>query len=89
LLLNRVWYECRQKKPAALPGFVAISMLTVSLLMFALGLYSLPVGQLIPDPNHVVINVIEWNFALLLFAWYLIPGIAWLLSDFRWRAMSD
>ncbi len=82
LLLNRVWYEGAQEGRAKVPRLVARSMLTVSLLMFALGLYSIPVGELIPDPGDVTINIIEWNFALLLCGWYLIPGFAWLCSDF-------
>ncbi|MEJ2139759.1 MAG: hypothetical protein P8Y61_09975 [Gammaproteobacteria bacterium] len=84
LLLNRVWYERGRLGQGQIGAGIAISMVTVSLLMFALGLYSLPVGQLIPDPKDVLINVIEWNFALLLFGWYLIAGFAWLRSGFRW-----
>jgi len=84
LLLNRVWYECRQEKQQPVPGYIAISMLTISLLMFALGLYSLPVGELIPDPGDVTINIIEWNFALLLFGWYLVAALAWSRTDFSW-----
>ena len=37
------------------------------------------------DPDSVTINIIEWNFALLLFVWYLLPGMAWRLSGFRIR----
>jgi hypothetical protein len=43
-----------------------------------LGLISIPVGEIIADPDDRIINVIEWNFALLLFGWYLLPWLAWL-----------
>ena len=82
LLLNRLWDERRAGR-LSLPRYITTAMFTMTLLMFVLGLYSIPVGELIPDPDNRTINIIEWNFALLLFAWYLLPGIAWHKSDFR------
>jgi hypothetical protein len=84
LLLNRLWDERRAGR-LSLPRYITTAMFTITLLMFVLGLYSIPVGELIPDPDNRTINIIEWNFALLLFAWYLLPGIAWHKSDFRIR----
>jgi hypothetical protein len=83
LLLNRLWYDHRRDLLQQLPGYIPVAMLTISLFMFALGLYSIPVGELIPDPDDVVINMIEWNFALLLFSWYLVAGIAWRRTRFH------
>jgi hypothetical protein len=60
-------------------------MFTITVLMFLLGLYSIPVEELIPDPDKRIINTIEWNFALLLFAWYLLPAMGWRASAFRIR----
>ncbi len=82
LLLNRLWDE-RGTGRLGVPNYVSTWMFVISLLMFAMGLYSIPVGQMIPDPDDRVINIIEWNFALLLSGWYLLPWIAWKKSGFR------
>lgn len=84
LLLNRLWDERRANR-LKLPRYITTGMFTITLLMFVLGLYSLPVEELIPDPDKRIINTIEWNFALLLFAWYLLPGMGWRASGFRIR----
>ena len=83
LLLNRLWYDYRRGLLEQLSPRIPMAMLTISLLMFVLALYSIPVGELIPDPGNVVINIIEWNFALLLFGWYLPAGLAWRRTRFR------
>lgn len=81
LLLNRLW-DARRAGRLPLPDWITTAMFTVTLLMFAMGLYSIPLGQLIPDPDDRWINVIEWNFALLLSAWYVLPAIAWHRAGF-------
>jgi hypothetical protein len=43
------------------------------------------VEEIIPDPDKVLINTIEWNFALLLFGWYLLPWLGWRNSSFNSR----
>jgi hypothetical protein len=82
LLLNRLWDERRAGK-LQLPNYISTAMFTITVLMLVLGLYSIPVGELIPDPDKTTINTIEWNFALLLFAWYLLPALGWRKSGFR------
>ena len=76
LLLNRLWAE-RKAGRLALPDYITTGMYTVTLLMFGMALYSIPLGELIPDPEDRAINIIEWNFALLLSGWYLFPWFAW------------
>jgi len=76
LLLNRLW-DARRAGLLPLPGYITTLMFANMILLFALGLYSIPVGELIPDPDDTVINTIEWNFALLLIGWYLLPALAW------------
>jgi hypothetical protein len=83
LLINRLWYDQHHGALEQLPRRIPVIMLSISLLMFVLGLYSIPVGEVIPDPDNVTINIIEWNFALLLFSWYLIAAIAWRHTRFR------
>ena len=84
LLLNRLWAE-RKAGRLPLPNFITTGMYAISVLMLLLGLYSIPVEELIPDPDKRVINTIEWNFALLLFAWYLLPWLGWRRSGFQAR----
>lgn len=88
LLLNRLWIE-RKAGNLDLPNYITTGMYTITVLMLVMGLYSIPVGELIPDPDDVQINVIEWNFALLLFVWYLLPGTAWIVSKFRVHFESE
>lgn len=82
LLLNRVWPVRRELAPAV-PRWVAPAMYGITLGLLLLGLYSIPVEEIIPDPEGTTINVIEWNFALLLCAWYIVIWRAWRESDFR------
>ena len=76
LLLNRLW-DARREPSFRLPYYISSSMLAVSVVMLLLGLLSIPVGEIIVDPNDRIINIIEWNFALLLSGWYLLPWLAW------------
>jgi hypothetical protein len=84
LLLNRLW-DKRRAKRLGLPNYITTGMFIVTVLMFVVGLYSIPVEEIIPDPDHRIINTIEWNFALLLFGWYLLPALGWRASEFRVR----
>lgn len=81
LLLNRIWQDHRDGLLPAMSVWVPRGMMTVALLMLAMGLYSIPLEEVIPDPDKVVINSIEWNFALLMFVWFLLPAAAWAHSD--------
>lgn len=76
LLLNRLW-DARREPAFHLPHYISSGMLAVSVLMLLLGLVSIPVGEVIADPDDRIINVIEWNFALLLFGWYVLIAQAW------------
>jgi len=76
LLLNRLW-DARREPSFHLPQYISSGMLAVSVLMLLLGLISIPVGEIIADTDDRIINVIEWNFALLLFGWYLLIAMAW------------
>jgi hypothetical protein len=76
LLLNRIWIARENRQPH-LPNYLSSGMLAVSIAMLVLGLFSIPVEEVIPDPDKRIINTIEWNFALLLFGWYLLPWRAW------------
>lgn len=76
LLVNRLW-DTRRESSIHLPHYISSCMLAVSVVMLLLGLISIPVGEIIADPDDRIINVIEWNFALLLFGWYLLPWLAW------------
>lgn len=76
LLLNRLW-DARRAGQLPLPNYITTMMFGVTLVLFGLALYSIPVGQVIPDPDDTIINTIEWNFALLLIGWYLLPALAW------------
>ena len=80
LLLNRLW-DARREQSFRLPHYISSCMLAVSVVMLLLGLISIPVGEIIADPDDRIINVIEWNFALLLFGWYLLPWLAWRYAD--------
>ena len=82
LLLNRLW-DARRAGQLPFPNYITTGMFAITILMFVMGLYSIPLEEIIPDPESVQINIIEWNFALLLFAWYLLPGIAWRKTGFR------
>ena len=82
LLLNRLWDERRTGR-IDVPNYISTWMFAITLLMLAMGLYSIPVGEMIPDPDDRVINIIEWNFALLLSGWYLLPWLAWRRTRFR------
>lgn len=79
LLLNRLW-DARRAGVLPVPNALTTLMFATTLLLFAFALYSIPVGQLIPDPDDTIINTIEWNFALLLIGWYLLAGLAWRAS---------
>jgi hypothetical protein len=76
LLLNRLW-DARREPSFHLPHYISSCMLAISVVMLLLGLVSIPVGEIIADPDDRIINVIEWNFALLLFGWYLLPWLVW------------
>ncbi len=82
LLLNRLWDERRAGR-LNLPRYISSGMFTISIMMLILGLISIPVEEIIPDPDKIIINTIEWNFALLLFGWYLLPWLGWRNSSFR------
>jgi len=82
LLLNRLW-DSRREPSFHLPHYISSGMLAVSVLMLVLGLISIPVGEIIADPGDRIINVIEWNFALLLFGWYLLLWLAWRVAARR------
>jgi hypothetical protein len=76
LLLNRLVDAQRTGAPV-IPLLLTTMMLGVVVAMFAMALYAIPLGQLIPDPDDIGINIIEWNFALLLSLWYLLPWWSW------------
>lgn len=76
LLLNRLW-NARRAGRLPLPDALTTVMFALTLVCFAMALYSLPVGVVIADPDNVIINVIEWNFAIALIGWYLLPALAW------------
>ncbi|MEE4186008.1 MAG: hypothetical protein V2J12_09600 [Gammaproteobacteria bacterium] len=80
LLLNRLW-DARRAGLLPVAQHITTLMFAATLLLFALGLYSIPVGELIPDPDDVLINIIEWNFALLLISWYTLVAVAWRSSS--------
>jgi hypothetical protein len=80
LLLNRLW-DARRAGRLPVAQRITSLMFAATLLLFALGLYSIPVGELIPDPDDVLINIIEWNFALLLIGWYTLVAVAWRSSS--------
>jgi hypothetical protein len=82
LLLNRLWDERRAGR-LPLPSAVTSGMFAVTVAMLAMGLYSIPLGELISDPADRGINIIEWNFALLLSGWYLLAWAAWRYTGFR------
>ncbi len=82
LLLNRLWDE-RNTGQLNLPRYVSSWMFMISIVMLMLGLISIPVKEIIPDPDKVIINTIEWNFSLLLFGWYLLPWLGWRSSSFK------
>jgi len=84
LLLNRLWDE-RGSGSLDVPNYISTCMFVITVVMLAMGLYSIPLGQVIPDPGDRVINIIEWNFALLLSGWYLLPWLAWRRSRFGRR----
>ena len=76
LLLNRL-VDAERAERGVIAKPLTITLACITGLMFAMALYSIPLGQIIPDPDDRGINIIEWNFALLLCGWYLVPWLSW------------
>ncbi|MCZ6516446.1 MAG: hypothetical protein O6763_03045, partial [Gammaproteobacteria bacterium] len=62
-----------------LPRSITGGMLTIAIMLLVLGLISIPIGNFIfIAQKKLIMNVIEWNFALLLSGYYLLVWQAWL-----------
>jgi hypothetical protein len=78
LLLHRL-VTLRDAGKIQLPRSITGGMLTIAIVLLFLGLISIPIGNFIfIDEKKIVMNVIEWNFALLLSGHYLLAWQAWL-----------
>ena len=81
LLLHRL-VTLRDAGKIRLPRSITGGMLTVAIVLLFLGLISIPIGNFIfIDEKKMVMNVIEWNFALLLSGYYLLAWQARLRAD--------
>lgn len=64
-----------------LPGWLFGSLLTVAGLMLAIGLIYIPTITLFVDTTRVE-RILEWNFCMLIFVFYILTGLAWRLHRF-------
>ena len=81
LLLHRL-VTLRDAGKIQLPRSITGGMLTITIVLLFLGLISIPIGNFIfIDEKKMVMNVIEWNFALLLSGYYLLVWQTWLRVD--------
>lgn len=89
LLLDRLT-KMQKSVGLPIPRYITRWQFGISVAMLVMGLISIPVEEIIPDPGHRIENTIEWNFALLLSGWYLLAWRAWSLTgftaDFRSRS---
>ncbi len=81
LLLHRL-VTLRDAGKIQLPRSITGGMLTIAIVLLFLGLISIPIGNfLFIDEKKTAMNIIEWNFALLLSGYYLLAWRAWLRVD--------
>ena len=79
LLLLHYLTTLRDRQIIQLPRSITGGMLTIAIMLLFLGLISIPIGNFIfIAEKKIIMNVIEWNFALLLSAYYLLAWQAWL-----------
>lgn len=88
LLLNRLWDQ-RRSGELPLPNYITNVQLVIGIGLFVLGLVNIPIEEIIPDPEHRMERIIEWNFALLLFGWYFFAWRAWVLTGFAADLRTD
>jgi hypothetical protein len=62
--------------------------LFLCLALLGLGLLSIPLQHLVPV-RAVAMNALEWNFALLMAAYFPLTGLAWRRTGFRIQARWD
>jgi hypothetical protein len=63
-------------RPTALPAWITRAMFALSALLLVMGIGSIPVSNFVADKDPIE-NAIEWNFCLMLTAWYLLLWQAW------------
>lgn len=66
---------------SALPGWLVRTKLWLLISLLAMGLVSIPVQHFVPEGFRSE-NVLEWNFALLTAAYYLLTWLAWRRTGF-------
>ncbi|MGI9309035.1 MAG: hypothetical protein ACR2P6_07225 [Gammaproteobacteria bacterium] len=80
LLLTRRLRLLQESGRLKLPRYTTNHMLAVSIALLAIGLISIPVGNLLDDKSNWQ-NIIEWNFALLMSIYFFLAWRAFRLLD--------
>lgn len=78
IITSRLW-DLKKQKIVATLGIVPEIQLLLCSTMFVVGLISIPLSVLAPDAD----NIIEWNFALLLYANFLPSYAGWKSTQFN------
>ena len=82
LLLLHYLTMLRDRGFIKLPRSITGGMLTIAIMLLFLGLISIPIGNFIfIAEKKIIMNAIEWNFALLLSGYYLLVWQAWRKVD--------
>jgi hypothetical protein len=72
----------RLRGPVLVPRWIIRGKLTVVTSLLAVGLLSIPAGNLAPDRGQAQ-NVIEWIFAAVMSSYYVFGWRAWKVTGFR------
>jgi len=82
ILLTRELMRLPETTHGTVPRWIVNSKLRLVVVLLALGLLSIPVGNFVPDKDRAE-NVIEWLFAALMASYYLLTAVAWRATNFR------
>jgi hypothetical protein len=80
MLLGRLQY-LQKAGLVNLPRKIMTGKLTLMIVMLLLGLASIPMSDVFTD-KHRPLNIVEWNFSILMISYYFLTWRAWRYTKF-------
>lgn len=65
-----------------LPWKLHIWKLTICTLMLLIGLISIPLSIIYPDSGYID-NILEWNYAVIMYVYYILTYFVWSSTDYK------
>lgn len=81
MMTNRIWKLVRSGR-LHLPWKLHVWKLIICILMLLIGLSSIPLSMLYFEDGRID-NILEWNYAVIMYVYYILTYFVWSSTDFK------